>query len=305
MGTTYNINVEGNDKDKLQSEIDQLLLRVNAATSTYEKNSLISLFNKNYKTYISLVSKDTILTNYFNENFRLSQQIYNQTYGAFDPTVMPLVNYWGFGYSGRDHIEHVDTSEVIHLLSLTGLNKLELDGQIIKKANQAMELDFSGIAKGFGVDQVADLFDGKGIINYYIEIGGEVFAKGLNSKGITWRTGVSIPSPNSNINDYQQVIEISNKGIATSGNYRNYYETDGKIYSHTINPKTGFPERNDVLSATIIAESCALADGYATACMVLGLENAMKLIKTTPEIEGILIYQNEKGEFVSFDSTNK
>jgi thiamine biosynthesis lipoprotein len=218
---------------------------------------------------------------------------------------MPVVNYWGFGYTGREKVTEADSIKINSLLQSVGFNKLHKQGKVILKDNPLTELDFSGIAKGYGVDKIAEHLASKGLKNYYVEIGGEVFAKGVNSKGITWRTGIGIPSSEANPLEFQEILELENKGIATSGNYRNYYEANGKKVSHTINPENGLPERNELLSATIIAPTCAEADGYATACMVLGLQKAIRMIEDDDQLEGILIYGGENGIYQVYDSNKK
>ncbi len=300
MGTTYNIIYQGLDPDQLKSEIDSVLIEVNAALSTYEPGSVISLFNKAYSKYV--VNDDAILNHHFIENFELSSRINRESKGAFEPTIMPVVNYWGFGYTGKIKVTNVDSTMISQLITRVGLDKIKRTENKLLKQDTLVELDFSGIAKGYGVDYIAKYIENKDVSNYYVEIGGEVYAEGVNERGQIWRTGISVPSPDATSNDYQEIIEISEKGIATSGNYRNFYESDGQIFSHTINPETGFPERNAILSVTIIAPSCAIADGFSTACMVLGLEKSKNIIRANGEIEGIIIYANENNELTIFDS---
>lgn len=305
MGTTYNIILQSED-ESIKNDVNKLLVEINRAVSTYEKESLISLFNYNFDSFEQAYVKSDDLAVYFRENLELSLQINKATKGAFEPTVMPLVNYWGFGYDGRNRIEKVDSTEITRRLNNVGIEQIEITKDRISKTNLQVELDFSGIAKGYASDKIGAYLESKGIDNYYVEIGGELFAKGVNSNGLLWRTGINVPDVNSSVTDFQKIIEISNKGIATSGNYRNYYKTeDGRMYSHTINPKTGYPERNSLLSATIITDNCATADGYSTASMVLGFEEAKKLILANEKIEGVLIYNDENGELQTFDSLNK
>lgn len=305
MGTTYSVILEDKLGSDLKDDIDSLLIRINKAASTYDTSALISLFNNNYQGYLMLAKSDTLLNRYLNENFILAREIFINSDGAFDPTVMPLVNYWGFGYTPKNKITDVDSFRISDILLEVGMSKLELTQEIINKDSEGIELDFSAIAKGYAVDQVAAMLEGRGIDNYYVEIGGEVFAKGINASGNVWRTGINIPSSEASPGAFMHVLEIDNRGIATSGNYRNFYEVDGKIYSHTINPATGFPERNDLLSATIIAPTCALADGYATACMVLGVEGAKELIEKIDDIEAVLFYTDNEGNMITFDTTKR
>jgi thiamine biosynthesis lipoprotein len=241
----------------------------------------------------------------FVDNYNLSKIIYTVSQGAFDPTVMPLVNYWGFGYTEKAKFSEQDSFNIQNILKYVGFDKLEIDNGNIVKFNDSVQLDFSAIAKGYGVDMVSTFMKSQGIKDFYVEIGGEVYAEGLNPSGKIWRTGINIPSPKSGVQDVQEVIVVDNKGIATSGNYRNFFIEDGIIYSHTMNPITGYPERNNLLSATIISNQCSVSDGYATACMVLGFEKAKSMISRTEGIEGILIYSDKEGNMLTFDSTKQ
>ncbi|GLR19625.1 FAD:protein FMN transferase [Portibacter lacus] len=303
MGTTYHIILESNNPEQIKRGVDSLLVEINQAVSTYEKGSIITLFNQDYNAYLS--NENATLNQYFNENYQISKKINQTTSGAFDPTIMPIVNYWGFGYTGKNKVQEVDTANILKLMSYVGFHKLTFSNEKVRKEDSQLEIDFSGVAKGYGVDKVATYLESLGISNFYVEIGGEVFTKGRNASNQVWRTGISLPSENASQDEFQQIVEISDKGIATSGNYRIYYESKGNIFSHTINPKTGFPERSNLLSATILAPSCAIADGYATACMVLGLEKSIELVNLQDEIEGIFVYSDENEEFQVYDSTKK
>ena len=301
MGTTYHLIYKGEDPNNVAKEVDSLLVQINQSLSTYIDTSLISLFNQNYSIYQT--NQNEVLHHYLVDNYRLSISIYEASGGAFEPTIMPIVNYWGFGYSGKNRITEVDSLEIKELSDRVGFDKVTEQEGRLAKSDTLVELDFSGIAKGYGVDQIANFLESNKIDDFYIEIGGEVFARGVNRVGNSWRTGITLPARDAGQQDFQQVIEIADKGIATSGNYRNFYESEGRIFSHTINPKTGFPERNSILSATVIAPSCAMADGYATACMVLGLEKSIEMITLQDQIEAILIYANESGKLKVYDSS--
>ncbi len=303
MGTTYHVKFQGGDPAEIKQQVDRLLYDINQGLSTYEKSSVISLFNKNSSDYPSLAKEARYA--YFTDNFSLATEIYKGSNGAFEPTIMPIVNYWGFGYTGKEKVDKIDSLRVDSLLSYVGFSKLHIVNGLVSKSDLNSQLDFSAIAKGYGVDKVAQLLEENEILNYYVEIGGEVYARGVNDLKVKWRTGISVPAPSASSEDFQQIVSISGSGIATSGNYRNFYESNGTIYSHTINPKTGYPERTNLLSATIIGPSCAKADGYATACMVLGLEKSKELINLQEELEGILIYVDENQQMQVFDSTKK
>ncbi len=303
MGTYYNITAELEQDKRIKQKVDSLLVQINNSLSTYIQTSTINQFNNDFSSFEKSFSKGDILYQYFIDNLLLSYEIHEKTKGAYDATVMPLVNYWGFGYEGRNRIDKVDSIAIKALLAHVGMEKVRFDGQKVEKASSFVELDFSALAKGYAVDQISKFLEEQGAENYYVDIGADLFAKGVNPRQQKWRTGINVPSESSSITDFQEIIELSDKGIATSGNYRNYYETaDGRKYAHTINPFTGYTERNDLLSATIIADNCARADGFATAAMVLGLEGAKTMISSNENVEGILIYTDKDGNFQTFKS---
>ena len=222
-----------------------------------------------------------------------------ETNGAFDITVAPLANAWGFGFKKGTF---PDSIMIDSLLQITGYEKVKMDnGKVIKQDSRTM-LSCSAVAKGYSVDVIAQLLDRKGIKNYMVDIGGEVVVKGKNpSKGL-WRIGINKPVDDSlAVNqDLQTILEISDLGLATSGNYRNYYYKDGKKYAHTIDPRTGYPVQHSILSSTVIAKDCMTADALATAFMVMGLEEAEAFCKANPEIDAYFIYSGENGEFNTF-----
>ncbi|MBO7239147.1 MAG: FAD:protein FMN transferase [Bacteroidaceae bacterium] len=283
FGTQYEIKYK--TTDDVHNEIREALEQVDNALSMFNKNSIISAFNNNI---------DTTANEMFSEVFNLAMDISKKTDGAFDITVAPLVNAWGFGFK-----EGVlpDSSTVKEILKNVGYQSVALIDNKVVKQNKNTMLDCSAIAKGYGCDVVARLLDSKNITNYMIEIGGEVVTKGKNSKGTDWNISISKPTENttSSQNGHQAIISITDKGMATSGNYRNFRIENGKKYAHTIDPRTGFPVQHSLLSATVIADNCAKADAYATAFMVVGLEKASELCKAD-NIEAFFIYANEKGE---------
>ena len=277
FGTTYSITYQYHEN--LKSDIEDVMQQVDNSLSPFNKASVITAINNNTSTKAD---------NYLTEVFTLAQTVNKETDGAFDITVAPLVNAWGFGFrSGTRPTE----TQIDSLLTIVGQEKVTLkDGEIIKSDPRIM-LDCSAIAKGFGVDKVAEFLAGKGIENYLVEIGGEISARGKNSRGTEWNIGVTKPVDDSlSINqENQAVLQITDKAMATSGNYRNFYYEGGKKYAHTINPHTGKPAQSDILSATVIAQSCAVADAYATAFMVLGSEKAKEILKKHPELQAYLI----------------
>lgn len=277
FGTTYSITYQYHEN--LKSDIEGVMQQVDNSLSPFNKSSVITAINNNTST-----KADKYLT----EVFTLAQTVNKETDGAFDITVAPLVNAWGFGFrSGKRPTE----AQTDSLLAIVGQEKVTLkDGKIIKSDPRIM-LDCSAIAKGFGVDKVAEFLSGQGIENYLVEIGGEISARGKNSRGTEWNIGITKPIDDSlSINqENQAVLQITDKAMATSGNYRNFYYEGGKKYAHTINPHTGKPAQSDILSATVIAESCAVADAYATAFMVLGSKKAKDILKKHPELQAYLI----------------
>ena len=283
FGTSYNITYQSNDN--LKPEIEKTLAEVDASLSPFNEKSVITHVNKN---------EAVTLDDHFITVFRLSSEIYKDTEGAFDITVAPLVNAWGFGFkNGITPDRHAIDS----LMQFVGFDKVKLqDGKIIKTDDRLM-LDCSAIAKGYGVDAVARLLKSKGIDNYMVEIGGEIVASGENPKGAPWRIGVSKPDDDSvNVsNEIQGIINITNRAMATSGNYRNFYYKGGKKYAHTIDPKTGCPVQHSILSATVVSDECAKADAYATAFMVMGLDKAKAVLARHKDMMAYFIYSDDKG----------
>ncbi len=303
MGTTYNITYQGDLPQKVQQEIDQLLIQINQEVSTYIDTSFISQFNQSDGILVLQNTRNRFQTNtHFRTNFEAAQKIYDKTQGAFDPTVMPLVNYWGFGYTPKRKVTAVDSQKVSELLKTVGFDKVSIrfseeeNTVSVVKENPKSQLDFSALAKGYGVDAIGKLLEEKKVQNYFVEIGGETLAKGQNAKGKKWRIGINTPEETASTQAIFSVVELSNNAIATSGNYRNYHEVNGKKYGHTINPKTGFPEMNTTLSASVLAPDCMTADAYATAFMTMGYQKALELTESLPNLESYLIFANEKGE---------
>jgi thiamine biosynthesis lipoprotein len=294
MGTYYKVTYQGNQNvEELKTELDSILLALNMEVSTYIEDALISKFNQS-STGILI---DTLEFEHFWKNYRWSENIHLQSHGAFDPTVMPLVNYWGFGYQGKKQITSTDSTTIDSLLILIGMDNLSIQsGQknaiFLQKNKPGVQLDFSAVAKGYGVDLLGIYLEIKGIENYLVDIGGEIRAKGKNSKNQVWTIGISEPLENSPYQSVYSIVELSNQSMATSGNYRNFYEVNGQKYSHTINPFNGFPERQNLLSASVIAPNCAQADAWATAFMVMGLEKSIEMAKKIPDIETYFIFND-------------
>lgn len=297
MGTTYSIKFASDHSIK-QSSINQLLEEINLEVSTYIDSSFIRQFNdsKGGIPFKFSTGGQDRSPEHFAVNFRAAKQIYQSSNGTFDPTVMPLVNYWGFGYTPRNSFSHIDSLAIDSILSFVGFQSIllkEIDGELyLLKPKKNVALDFSAIAKGYGVDAVAELLEDQGVKDYLVEIGGELKAKGLNQNSELWRVGINRPVEGAPLDDIKVYLELDNEALASSGNYRNYYDAAGVRFSHTINPLSGYPERSNLLSVSIIARDCIMADACATACMVMGLDKAVEWIDSLEGVEGCLIYLN-------------
>ncbi len=290
FGTVYNVTYQSDQN--LKSEIEAEMKKVDASLSTFNKQSTISRINRGE-------SPDLKEDGMFREVFTLAEEISAETGGAFDITVAPLVNAWGFGF--KKEISP-NKSQIDSLMQFVGYQKVKLatEGNTvrIKKAKPNIMLDCSAIAKGYGSDVVARFLRRKGILNYMIEIGGEVVTSGISAKRVPWKIGVTKPVDDSLNQDQgiQTIINITDRAMATSGNYRNFYYKGGKKYAHTIDPRTGYPVQHNILSATVLAKECAIADAYATSFMVLGLDGARKILDRHPELMAYFIYSDAKGQ---------
>lgn len=286
FGTVYNITYQSDYN--LEKEIIRELDKVDASLSPFNEKSIISKINRN---------EEAVVDNYFYDVFNLAMQISEDTNGAFDITVAPIVNAWGFGFKSGSS----PTSQYIDSLKqFIGYKKVRIDkDKHVVKQDERIMLDCSAIAKGYGSEVVARLFNAKGIKNYMIEIGGEIVASGLSDKRLPWKIGITKPSEDSlgTSNELQTILNITDCAMATSGNYRNFYYKNGKRYAHTIDPRTGYPIQHNILSATVIAKSCAQADAYATSFMVLGLDEAKKILERHPQLLAYLIYTNKDNEY--------
>jgi len=291
QGTTYSIKYVADIEDeKLYSEVDSILQRFDLSLSTYKENSIISLINRNEQT-----ETDEL----FRTMFQCAMEVSQQTNGAFDITVAPLVNAYGFGFTNKDDI---DNELIDSLLQYVGYEKIVLKNNNIEKQMPEIMVDANALAQGLSVDVVAEFLKKKGYNNFLVEIGGEVFAQGNKPNNETWKVGVDKPIDGSTAEnrEIQAVFNLKNIALATSGNYRKYYEENGEKFSHTINPKTGKPVSHSLLSATVFAKDCMRADAYATAFMVMGLEETKKFLTQHTEFEVYLIYATENNNFDVF-----
>lgn len=289
QGTSYNITYQA--KQDFQTDIEALLHEFDLSLSTYEPSSIISRINRNE----SNVQLDTWFIDVFNE----SKRIYTLTDGTFDITVAPIVNALGFGFTAA---ARVDSVLIDSLLQFVGMEKVQLLGGQLVKDIPEVQLDVNAIAQGYSVDVIAKFLEEKKIENYLVEIGGELKCKGLNPKSSDWKIGIDRPIEGNMVpgENMQAVVAVKGKSLATSGNYRKFYEKDGVKYAHSIDPKTGYPVLSRLLSATIIAQECMTADAIATACMVMGLEKSIEFLENQSEVEAYLIYGDENGRFQVF-----
>ncbi len=296
QGTTYSVVYDNNRKvspDVLKAEVEKILVDFDMSLSLYKDSSVISRLNRN---------EDVIPDEYFTEVFRQSVIISEMTGGAFDITVGPLVKAWGFG---PDSHKNFSEQKRDSLMKLVGMDKVSIvDGRFVK-TDPEIKIDVNAIAQGYSVDVICAYFDKKGFKNYLIEIGGEVRAKGTKA-GAHWRIGIDKPVDDNNSpgETLQAIIRISDKALATSGNYRKFYVEEGIKYSHTIDPRTGYPAKNRLLSATIITDECATADAIATACMVMGKEAAIEFINNHPEFSAYFVYSDDSGNFSTWYSNS-
>ena len=273
FGTAYTVTYEYGST--LKSDIEKALQQVDGEFSMFNEKSTVSAINRGETPQRSAT---------FNEVYELAQQVTADTDGAFDITVAPLVNAWGFGFKN----EQMPTPEQVDSL-------LKIRWQ----------MDFSAIAKGYGCDAVARVLSSHGITNYMVEIGGEVVCEGVNPKGQPWHIGVSKPTEEAapdGSDGLQAVLTLTTAAMATSGNYRNFYYKGGRKYAHTIDPRTGYPVQHELLSATVLAPRCAVADAYATAFMVLGLDSARQVLQRHPEMKGYFIYTDHDGRLTVWHS---
>ncbi|MBF0243101.1 MAG: FAD:protein FMN transferase [Desulfamplus sp.] len=298
MGTTYHIKVVGKNREwtdlskkALNALIEEKLKQVNQSMSVYLKNSEISLFNKADKKENIEISPG------FYTVMLTAQKLYHITEGSWDGTVKPLVDLWGFGT--KKEIHDIPSNKTIKAyLETTGFNQIIIGNKTthtIEKKNRAVTLDLGSIAKGFGVDAIAQLLKDNGYINFLVEIGGEVFASGEKKAGKPWIVGISKPDKWATPDIIYRDFPLENMALATSGDYRNFITINGKSYSHIINPTTGYPVDNNVVSASVISDSCTFADGLATALMIMGQEKGIRLVNSLENVEALIVVREQMG----------
>jgi thiamine biosynthesis lipoprotein len=294
QGTTYSIVYDNSiniTPQDLQLKVEKILHDFDASLSVYNDSSIISRINRN-----EIAVPDSFFIDVYNKSVLISQM----TDGAFDITVGPLVRAWGFG---PDDHKNFTEEKRDSLLKLVGMDKIRLDNGLIVKSDPGVTLDVNAIAQGYSVDVVCRYLSSIGLSDYLVEIGGEVMAVG-NKGGSPWRIGIDRPEDNNMIpgQSLQAIIKISDMAVSTSGNYRKYFVEDGIKYSHTIDPKTGYPAKNRLLSTTIVADNCTMADGIATACMVMGKEKAIDFITSHPGVSAYFVFSDDSGNFKTWMS---
>ncbi|WP_394336572.1 FAD:protein FMN transferase [Capnocytophaga cynodegmi] len=293
QGSTYGIKYISNSDKDLQQSVDSILEVIDLSMSTYRPESIISKINRGERVQID---------NHFENVFKASQTIWKQSDGVFDPTVGILVNAWGFGANKNQN--NLTQTQIDSLKNFVGFNKVQLtDEKFIEKENPAIFFDFNAIAQGYTVDVIADFLKSKGITNFVVEVGGEIYLSGKNTiDDKKWTIGIEDPTLPSDKRELMTTVQFENQGLATSGNYRKI-RTDsltGEKFVHSINPKTGLAKQSNLLSATVITDSAMYADGYATMFMVLGTEASKAFLENHPELNVLLIYNNENNEVLTF-----
>ncbi len=298
MGTTYNIKLIAKseatlDESRLSGAIDSLLVEVNRQMSTYDSNSEISRFNRSYSDSLFPISTG------FAEVVRQAIEISKITSRAFDITINPLIQLWGFSsWDNLDLPRPPSAVAIDSVLGIVGIDKIKIIDNHLQKLDPLVTIDLNAIAKGYGIDEVAGLLQQEGFTDYLVEIGGEVYCKGLNSQQHPWRIGIDTPRLDAIPGrELRGITEITDRGLATSGDYRNYFKFEGKLYSHVLDPRTGYPVETNVASATVIAPLCMQADALATALMVLGPDEGLDLIERLPDFEAMLILREGEDKF--------
>jgi thiamine biosynthesis lipoprotein len=289
QGTYYSVIYYDSLQRNFQPQIDSLLTAFDQSVSLWVPGSVLSRVNRN---------EEVVPDKYFIDNFNLSMQVAKETDGAFDPTVGSLVRAWGFGF---DASRKVDSRIVDSILQFTGYHRVRIDSGKLVKNDERTTIDFNAIAQGYSVDLVGTFLEARGIENYLVDIGGEVKARGVKPDGSFWKIGIEKPARQKNDErELKEIIVLKNKSVATSGSYRKFYEKDGVRYSHTIDPKTGYPVQHSLLSVSVVADNTALADAYATSFMVMGLERSKQFLRLHPELDAFFIYADDQGNYRTY-----
>ena len=285
QGSYYAITYYDEQGRNFQKEIDSVFHAVDLSVNLWVDSSVICKVNRNEEVELDAI---------FIDNFNVAQKAAELSGGYFDPTISPLVSAWGFSAKNGDSI----TPQLVDSLKrLVDFRKVRIeDGKLIKE-NPSIRLDFNAIAQGYTTDLVSALLDSKGIKSYLVDVGGEIFARGVKPDGNPWVVGIEKPAPNwDSEQEVQERVQLSDQGIVTSGSYRKYVERDGKRYSHCIDPMTGYPVDHNLLSATVVAENATWADALASVCMVMGMERSMEIINTLDGVEAYYVFVNDRNE---------
>jgi len=292
QGTTYHITYLDKKNRDFKPKIEKILRDFDLSVSTYIPNSIISKINSNVEN----VKLDT----YFITCFNKAKEVWKNTDGAFDPTVYPIVNAWGFGPGKKQQIEK---QKIDSMMQFVGFDLIDIKDKKIIKKDPRVALDFNAFAQGYSVDVVSDFLISKGVNSFVVEIGGEVYAKGKNGNGDNWTVGIEKPLDNKvDVNPLKAIAKLENLAVATSGNYRRFVIEGGVKYAHHIDPKTGYPTRNNLLSASVFSKECITSDANATGILVMGLEKAKIFLTSHTEIEAYLIYSDESGNYQIFET---
>ncbi len=293
QGTTYHITYFDSQNRNLQPEIEKILADFDQSVSTYITTSIISRINSN--------QKNVIVDKYFVTCFKKAKEVWKNTKGAFDPTVYPLVNAWGFGPGKKQKIEK---AKIDSILQFVGFNLIKLKGNKIIKKDPRVALDFNAFAQGYSVDVVAEFLNSIGLKSYSVEIGGEIYAKGRYSKAEDWKIGIEQPYDNKEqLNPLRAIIDLKNRAISTSGNNRRFIIENGIKYAHHIDPVRGYPTTNNLLSASIVAKDCITSDAYATGLLVMGLEKAISFLNKHEELQAYLVYSDKNGKYIVYETS--
>ncbi|MEY3052642.1 MAG: hypothetical protein RLY31_2427 [Bacteroidota bacterium] len=320
MGTYYRVTYRDSLGRDFSRPVDSLLLAVNQEISTYIPEATISRFNRSDSTFSLELSFDAyaacaedpkaciaVPNRHFYANYLAAKVAHFLTGKAFDPTIMPLVNYWGFGYEPHVAVQRTDSVRVDSLRRFVGLDKISLYDRngtaVMRKAAPGVQLDFGGTGQGYGIDVVAELLELHGIRDYLVDIGGECRARGRNPSGEWWTIGINTPRPDAPTTEFTQLVRLKDQSVSTSGNYRNFYEVDNRRYSHFISPFTGFPEQSNLLSVSVFGRDCLMPDALGTGLMVMGLDSAYALVNRLEGIEALFIYSDEAGHLQTRHTT--
>lgn len=293
QGTTFQVTYLSPDSISYQAETEALLDDIDRSLSLYRPGSLINRFNES--------RRGVIMDRFFRQVIEKALEVSRQSEGAFDVTVKPLVDAWGFGVERHSYVP--DSSYIEELLEYVGYRLLEIKGDSLLKKLPEVQVDLNGIAQGYTLDVLGAFLESKHIGNYLVEVGGEIRAKGHNRKGIPWRIGIERPPEGGGRpveggpwQPLQQIISISGKGVSTSGNYRKFFESGGKHYAHTIDPRTGYPAPSGLVSVTVVAPDGITADAWDNALMVWGVDTSLERLKDHPALQAYFVYTDRAGE---------